>query len=51
MSNLPLYLGLAAGILAAAFAGFLVQRIDKLPAGNARCKRSQPRSRKAQWPT
>jgi K(+)-stimulated pyrophosphate-energized sodium pump len=36
MSNLPLYLGVAAGILAAAFAGFLVQRIDKLPAGNAK---------------
>jgi K(+)-stimulated pyrophosphate-energized sodium pump len=36
MSNLPLYLGLAAGVLAAAFAGFLVQRIDKLHAGNAK---------------
>jgi K(+)-stimulated pyrophosphate-energized sodium pump len=36
MSNLPLFLGVAAGVLAAAFAGFLVQRIDKLPAGNAK---------------
>jgi K(+)-stimulated pyrophosphate-energized sodium pump len=36
MSTLPLYLGLGAGILAAAFAGFLVMRIDKLPAGNAK---------------
>jgi K(+)-stimulated pyrophosphate-energized sodium pump len=36
MSNLSLYLGVGAGILAAAFAGFLVQRIDKLPAGNAK---------------
>ena len=36
MSNLPLFLGVAAGILAAAFAGFLVMRIDKLPAGNAK---------------
>ena len=34
MSNLPLYLGLGAGVLAAAFAAFLVQRINKLPAGN-----------------
>jgi K(+)-stimulated pyrophosphate-energized sodium pump len=34
MSNLPLFLGLAAGVLAAAFAGFLVMRINKLPAGN-----------------
>ena len=34
MPNLPLYLGLAAGVLAAAFAAILVQRINKLPAGN-----------------
>ena len=34
MSYLPLYLGLAAGVLAAAFAAILVQRINKLPAGN-----------------
>jgi len=34
MSNLPLYLGLGAGILAAVFAAILVQRINKLPAGN-----------------
>ena len=34
MPNLPLYLGLAAGVLAAAYAVFLVMRINKLPAGN-----------------
>ena len=34
MSNLPLYFGLAAGVLAAAYAVFLVMRINKLPAGN-----------------
>ncbi|HEY5540016.1 MAG TPA: sodium-translocating pyrophosphatase [Coriobacteriia bacterium] len=34
MPNLPLFLGLAAGVLAAAYAGFLVMRINKLPAGN-----------------
>ena len=34
MSNLPLFLGLAAGVIAAAWAGILVQRINKLPAGN-----------------
>jgi K(+)-stimulated pyrophosphate-energized sodium pump len=34
MSNLPLYLGLGAGILAAVYAAILVQRINKLPAGN-----------------
>ena len=34
MPNLPLYLGIAAGVLAAAYAGFLVMRINKLPAGN-----------------
>ncbi|NTU72021.1 MAG: sodium-translocating pyrophosphatase, partial [Coriobacteriia bacterium] len=34
MSNLPLFLGLGAGVLAAVFAAFLVMRINKLPAGN-----------------
>jgi len=34
MSNLPLFIGVAAGVLAAAYAGFLVMRINKLPAGN-----------------
>ncbi len=34
MSNLPLYIGVVAGLLAAAYAGFLVMRINKLPAGN-----------------
>ena len=34
MPNLPLYLGLVAGVLAAAYAAILVQRINKLPAGN-----------------
>ena len=34
MPNLPLFIGLAAGVLAAAYAGFLVMRINKLPAGN-----------------
>ena len=34
MPNLPLYLGVLAGLLAAAYAGFLVLRINKLPAGN-----------------
>ena len=34
MSNLPLFIGLAAGVLAAAYASFLVMRINKLPAGN-----------------
>jgi len=34
MPNLPLFLGLAAGVLAAVFAAILVQRINKLPAGN-----------------
>jgi len=34
MSNLPLFIGLGAGVLAAVFAGFLVMRINKLPAGN-----------------
>jgi K(+)-stimulated pyrophosphate-energized sodium pump len=34
MSNLPLFLGVLAGIVAAAYAGFLVMRINKLPAGN-----------------
>jgi K(+)-stimulated pyrophosphate-energized sodium pump len=36
MSNLALYLGLGAGILAAAYAAFLVQRINALPAGDAK---------------
>ena len=36
MSNLPLFLGVGAGVLAAVFAGFLVMRINKLPAGNER---------------
>ncbi len=36
MSNLPLFIGLGAGLLAAAFAAFLVMRINKLPAGNER---------------
>jgi K(+)-stimulated pyrophosphate-energized sodium pump len=34
MPNLPLFIGLAAGVIAAAYAGFLVMRINKLPAGN-----------------
>jgi len=34
MSTLPLYLGLAAGVIAAVYAFFLVARINKLPAGN-----------------
>jgi K(+)-stimulated pyrophosphate-energized sodium pump len=34
MPTLPLYLGVAAGVLAAVFASFLVMRINKLPAGN-----------------
>ena len=34
MSNLPLYLGVGAGLIAAAYAFFLVARINKLPAGN-----------------
>ena len=34
MSTLPLYLGLVAGVIAAAYAFFLVARINKLPAGN-----------------
>jgi K(+)-stimulated pyrophosphate-energized sodium pump len=34
MSNLPLFLGLAAGVIAAVWAGILVMRINKLPAGN-----------------
>jgi K(+)-stimulated pyrophosphate-energized sodium pump len=35
-SNLPLFLGLGAGVLAAVFAAILVMRINKLPAGNER---------------
>jgi len=34
MSNLPLFIGVAAGVVAAVYAGFLVMRINKLPAGN-----------------
>ena len=34
MSELPLILGLVAGIVAAAYAGTLIARINKLPAGN-----------------
>ena len=34
MPTLPLYLGVGAGIIAAAYAFFLVARINKLPAGN-----------------
>ena len=34
MPTLPLYLGIAAGLIAAAYAGFLIMRINKLPAGN-----------------
>ena len=34
MDQLPLILGLAAGILAAIYAGSLIARINKLPAGN-----------------
>ena len=34
MPNLPLFIGVAAGVLAAVYAGFLVMRINKLPAGN-----------------
>ena len=34
MPNLPLFIGVAAGLIAAVYAGFLVMRINKLPAGN-----------------
>jgi len=34
MPQLPLYLGLAAGVIAAVYAYFLIVRINKLPAGN-----------------
>ena len=34
MPTLPLFLGMAAGVIAAAYAGFLIMRINKLPAGN-----------------
>ncbi|MGV8083354.1 MAG: sodium-translocating pyrophosphatase [Coriobacteriia bacterium] len=34
MPELPLYLGLVAGLLAAAYAIFLIAKINKLPAGN-----------------
>ena len=34
MPTLPLYLGILAGVVAAAYAGFLIMRINKLPAGN-----------------
>ncbi len=34
MPNLPLFIGVAAGVIAAVYAGFLVMRINKLPAGN-----------------
>jgi len=34
MPTLPLYLGIVAGLIAAAYAGFLIMRINKLPAGN-----------------
>ncbi|NTW28787.1 MAG: sodium-translocating pyrophosphatase [Coriobacteriia bacterium] len=36
MPQLPLFLGLAAGVLAAVYAYFLIVRINKLPAGNAK---------------
>ena len=34
LPSIPLILGLAAGILAALYAGVLISRINKLPAGN-----------------
>ncbi|MCL2826678.1 MAG: sodium-translocating pyrophosphatase [Eggerthellaceae bacterium] len=34
MDNIPLFAGLAAGLIAVVYAGFLIVRVNKLPAGN-----------------